>query len=210
MKLQLINKYGVYNTLGKYESIERFISYYNQIHLIKKVNPGNILEIGIGTKVVSEYFKRLNFDITTCDFDKALKPDIVADIRYLPFKDNQFDGVLAFEILEHLPFSDFMRTLKELKRVSKKYVIISIPYVTINISGHFKIIPYKESFNFLWRVMESFFIKHKFNGHHYWEMGKKDYSRKRIRKIIVKSGFRIKEEFSCNLNPLHYFFILKK
>ena len=90
-----------------YDDFNRFISYFNQIESIKKTNPDNILEIGVGNNTLSTYLRSKGFDLTTCDFDESLKPDIVADIRKLPFEENQFDTVVAFEILEHLKFKEF-------------------------------------------------------------------------------------------------------
>jgi len=43
----------------------------------------------------------------------------------LPYKDNAFDLVLCTEVLEHL--DDPQKGLKELVRVSKKYLVISVP-----------------------------------------------------------------------------------
>ena len=50
------------------------------------------------------------------------------DIRSLPFPDNSFDCVTAFEILEHLTFPDCERAVAELKRVAVRQVIISVPF----------------------------------------------------------------------------------
>ena len=46
----------------------------------------------------------------------------------LNFKDNSFDLVICSDVLEHLSLSVYKKTLKELERVSKKYILITTPY----------------------------------------------------------------------------------
>lgn len=41
------------------------------------------------------------------------------------FKDKQFDLVICCEVLEHV--KNYNKSLKELKRISKKYILISVP-----------------------------------------------------------------------------------
>jgi ubiquinone/menaquinone biosynthesis C-methylase UbiE len=43
----------------------------------------------------------------------------------LPFHDNEFDLVTCLEVLEHL--DNYEKALQEIKRVAKKYVILSVP-----------------------------------------------------------------------------------
>lgn len=118
----------VYYKMPEMRRLKQFISKALQINLIIKTKPKNILEIGIGDKETSDYLKKYGFKVTTCDYNEELKPDFIADIRELPFKDNSFDTVACFEMLEHLPYEYFDVCLKELKRVSRKNVIISFPY----------------------------------------------------------------------------------
>ncbi len=49
-----------------------------------------------------------------------------ADVHHLPFPDNSFDLVYCLEVLEHLPDSSL--GLRELTRVSNKYVLLSVPH----------------------------------------------------------------------------------
>ncbi len=173
------------------------------------------MEIGVGNKVVSNFLKGLGLKVITCDLNPELKPDIVADIRNLPFDDNSFDAVVAFEVLEHLPFEYFEKSLKEINRVTKKSAIISLPYACVSLEGLLKV-----RFNLgKKKIRKSFYcplkvarflkeIKIEENKEHYWEMGAKGYSKKKIRNII-KKHFKIIEEFSAELNPYHYFFILE-
>jgi ubiquinone/menaquinone biosynthesis C-methylase UbiE len=49
----------------------------------------------------------------------------IGDIYNLKFKDKSFDLVISTEVLEHL--ADPKKALRELKRISKKYVLLSVP-----------------------------------------------------------------------------------
>ena len=195
--------------LGNYADFTSFISYFYQIDSVLKLNPKNVLEIGIGNKTVYNYLKQSGLNMVSCDFNKNLNPDKIGDIRNLPFEDNEFDVVLACEVLEHIPFEDFPVALSELRRVSKKYVIISIPYpgffaeIVLNIN-----IPLlKRIYNPIFKI--PFFLhEHKETEDHFWEMGRKNVSKKKIRNLI-KKNFKITNEIRPVLNSYHYFFILE-
>jgi ubiquinone/menaquinone biosynthesis C-methylase UbiE len=55
-------------------------------------------------------------------------PLIQADIQKCPFNDNSFDVVCCFEVLEHLPFNIYESAIKEIYRITKKWIIITVPY----------------------------------------------------------------------------------
>jgi ubiquinone/menaquinone biosynthesis C-methylase UbiE len=194
-----------------YDDLRRWISYYCQIQTILEKKPKKVLEIGIGNGVVSDYLKKQKIKVITCDFDKSLRPDVVADIRKLPFEKNEFDLAYACQVLEHLPWKEAIKALKELKRVSKKYVLISLPYRSLRFEGVI-------SFNKIKKIFGREFLdlsiriprmtKIKFNGEHYWEIGVKGYPLRKIRKEL-KKDFNIKKEFSPVLNKYHQFFLLK-
>jgi len=196
----------------KDDDLFQFLSFFYQQKTIKDLNKKNILEIGIGNKFLTNYLKSNDFKITTCDIDKNLNPDYVADIRKLPFENNSFDLAVAFEVLEHLPFADFEIALKEMKRVSQEYVVISLPHSSIFFSLT-AIFPFirtvfkKRYFNFFIKIPQ-FFRLNQYDGQHYWEMGRRGTSKNKI-KIILKKYFEIEKEFQPFLNFYHYFFILK-
>lgn len=193
----------------KYDTKERWISYWYQIHEVFSLNPKKILEVGIGNKLVSDYIRKIGLNITTCDFDKSLKPDYVGSVHSLPFKNDSFDVILCAEVLEHLPFKNFNQGLKELYRVSKKFVILTLPHFSLtNFYFGFKLIPFVPKKQISIKVDAP--IKHKFLGEHFWEIGKKDYSTSRVRSKIKRSGFKIEKDYCPPENPKHHFFVLTK
>lgn len=197
----------------KYDDLDRFISYFYQINLARETEPETILEIGKGNGTVSDYLKKLNYKVTTCDFDENLKPDYVADVRKLPFPDNSFDAVLAYEVLEHLPFEDFEKALGELKRVSKKNVLISLPYRSTGFEWMLKFplirTLFKRDFLNLFLRIPLKFGGIEVSGQHYWEIDGGKYPLRKVRKIL-KENLRITKEFRPPLNHYHYFFALEK
>jgi len=197
-----------YLTLN-YLSKRRWNSYWYQINEIYQLKPKKILEIGTGGGVVSNQLKKMGFLVTTVDFDQSLKPDIVGDVRKLPFKNDFFDLVLCAQVLEHLPFRYFKKSLSELNRVTNKYVILTLPHFSITeLYFGLKLIPYVPKIEKTVKI--DWPIKHKFLGEHYWEIGREDYMLNKIKSLIKKSGFSIEKCFYPVENPKHQFFILKK
>jgi ubiquinone/menaquinone biosynthesis C-methylase UbiE len=61
----------------------------------------------------------------TVDVHKKHRPDVVASILRLPFRDGCFETVSAFEVIEHVENDEL--ALQELKRVSRSRVVLSVP-----------------------------------------------------------------------------------
>lgn len=197
----------------KYDDLNRFITYFYQIDLVRSLKPRSVVEIGVGNKTVSDYLKKLGLRVSTVDIDPKLKPDVVADIRNLPFGDGSFDVVLAYEVLEHLPYEEFEKALKELRRVSNQYVLISLPYRStgFEVTVRFPLIRtlFKKSFlNFFLRVPLKF-KGIESSGQHYWELDNGHYSLRKVR-MVIQRQFKIIKELRPVLNYYHHFFILEK
>jgi ubiquinone/menaquinone biosynthesis C-methylase UbiE len=61
----------------------------------------------------------------TVDVHRKHRPDVVASILCLPFRDGCFETVSAFEVIEHVKNDEL--ALQELKRVSRSRVVLSVP-----------------------------------------------------------------------------------
>jgi hypothetical protein len=192
-------------SFGKYIYPSRWMDYWYQIKEILNLQPDNILEVGIGSKLVSDYFRSKKINVITVDINKDLNPDVIGSVTDIPLKE-EFDVVLCAEVLEHLPFEDFEKGLKELGRLSKKYVVLSLPHFGPMIKLSIKI-PFIREIKIAIKI--NFPVRHKFDGEHYWEIGKKGYSSSKIRQIL-KKYFRIKKEFIPYECHYHRFYILEK
>lgn len=192
----------------KYDSKERWISYWHQIDEILNLEPENVLEVGIGNGVVNRYLKNAGVSITTLDIDERLKPDKVGSVLNIPFTDNEFSVVACFEVLEHIPFKQFIDALKELKRVSNRYILLSMPDRS-RVYKFFLHVPHKKDVKKLFRVPRINKLSHRFDGQHYWEIGKKNYPLKKVKDVIFEAELSLLKTFRVFEFKEHRFFLLE-
>jgi ubiquinone/menaquinone biosynthesis C-methylase UbiE len=191
----------------KYCYPERWESYYHQIKESLALRPKNILEIGSGDKFFGNYIKtNTNIEYKSLDIAGDLSPDIIGSVDNMPIEDGSFDLVCAFEVLEHLPFEKFEKSISEIKRVSRRHAIISLPHFGPVIKFSFKI-PFLRELKFAWKI--PYHPIHKFNGQHYWEIGKNNFSNAKIKNILEKN-FKVTKDFIPFDSQYHHFYILEK
>lgn len=91
-----------------------------------------ILDAGCGNGTVTNtLFQR--WDVIGCDFSESAVrhlhgPALVADLCAIPFADKQFDLTLSSDVIEHLPDAIYSQALKEIARVSARYILVAVPY----------------------------------------------------------------------------------
>lgn len=193
-----------------YDSKRRFCSYWHQIQEVSARNPRRVLEMGVGTRFVSRFLLTHGVSIVTCDIDAEKHPDVVASVTQLPFSDNTFDTVIACEILEHLPYEESLTALRELHRVTSKWLVVSLPDATPAAAIQFPI-PYIKKVKWLLSIPAFFPRIHHMTKHgHHWEIGKQNYPLARIKGDIIKAGFAVAKTYRVFENPYHRFFVLEK
>jgi len=192
-----------------YDKKKRFAGYWHQIDEIISLKPDVVLEVGIGNGFVSEYLKKRKINIKTLDLDEKLSPDIVGNVLSIPFEAGAFDVVACYEILEHLPYEDFRKALSEIFRVSRSYAILSLPDL-VRAYRMLLDLPKIGEIKKVFQIPKIRKIEHKFDGLHYWEIGKAGYPLKRISDDIRSAGFEIKKTYRVFEDPYYRFFVLKK
>ena len=82
-----------------------------------------LLKSGVGKKI-----EGIEYSKDAISFGRKLFPKLTfreGSVYELPYKNNSFDLVICTEVLEHL--EEPAKALTEMLRVSKKYLIISVP-----------------------------------------------------------------------------------
>lgn len=193
-----------------YNHKPRWYSYYHQFQNIFNQNPESVLEIGTGGGITANILRQNDVAVTTIDIDPNTNPDIIGSVLALPFKDNSFDMAVAFEILEHLPFASFSPALKEMGRVSKNNVIISLPDHGKSLLRLTFKLPFIKEKNWQLRLPAIDNKKYWAPCGHFWEMGNIDYPYRKVAKEIEKSGFEIMGSYIPNESAWTRYFILRK
>jgi len=118
----------------------RLIDRFHHLLMAKigDVAPASFLDAGCGegfvTEIIATQFPGMpitgfDFNAPSVELARAKNPNAtfdVASIYELPYRDNQFDAVGCFEVLEHL--HEPRQAIRELARVSKRAVIVSVPH----------------------------------------------------------------------------------
>ncbi|MFL5895800.1 MAG: class I SAM-dependent methyltransferase [Thermoleophilaceae bacterium] len=133
------------NTYDKYGSqnpvVRRLMAGFESTldELWEKAAPQSILDVGCGEGVLTEQWadKLAGGRIVGIDLDdpklraewaKRQRPNLeyrAEDATHLSFGDGEFDLASAIEVLEHVP--DPERTVAEMARVAKRWLLVSVP-----------------------------------------------------------------------------------
>lgn len=177
--------------IHKLEDIDQWKLYWMQQNFMKDIISldDDILEIGLGSGFCSNYLKNKGYSVTTLDIDGNKNPDIVGNVVYYEFT-RDFDYVLAYEVLEHIPFKYLKNTLRKLRKICRKGLFISIPeYYPVVFSLKLKI-PKMKQIEYSFLSPRFLTYRKKLATHHHWEVNSPQETRlESILKLFSECGF---------------------
>ena len=202
MEIQVKKEHYDFN---KYVDIHRWNSYYYQIMEAINAKGKDILVIGKGDDIVPNTIKLFGKKVTTLDFDKDLKPDIIGSVTEIDkILKQKYDVIICCQVLEHIPFNDFENVIKQLKNCYKEKIILSLPNCNAWFKLNLKIPKLKEinlRFSIKKNTRKNWDINKQGNGEHAL-----NYEKSKVENII-KKYFKIKF-FIPRDNNYHMFYIL--
>lgn len=187
---------------------ERWASFWHQIDEVLSYFPDSVLEVGGGPGILKSILTIKEVRVTSVDIAEDLNPDVVASVTDLPFNDESFDVSCAFEVLEHIEFRFFVKSLSELSRVARVAVVISIPDARF-FYPQILSIPYVGKKCFLLPRPFKKLRTLKDEKEHKWEINR-GVSLRTIEAAIRDAGLFQAKTFRVDEHPYHRFFVLEK
>lgn len=200
-----------------YDHKARWIHYFHQIRAVadevarsRHPEQYSVLEIGPSHGLVTEYLRKFGVKVTTLDYKQEYKPDVVGDVRALPFPDNAFDMAIACEVLEHMPFQDTLKAAAEMRRVARSAVLISVPDARRTLFGLRWKLPFFKERHLAVRIPA--LTRQVVTGErgHHWEIGKIGYPSRFVRRAFRNIGFRVRRSGPLPDTPCNHYFLLEK
>jgi hypothetical protein len=132
-KSKIVDGFEVFFRSDWISDLERpihFEWYYNQAQLVYQQcnRDQKLLEIGVGTSLLSDLLKRRGWNIVTLDIDEEKKPSFCGDALEFNYDAHNIEVILAFEIFEHIPFETFEKILKKFSKSNLKNICFSVPW----------------------------------------------------------------------------------
>jgi hypothetical protein len=179
--------------IHRLEQMRHWEYYWHQQKLMEDLlEPGdNILEIGVGSGFAANYLRSKEFCVTTFDIDADKHPDIVGNVVEHQF-DQRFDCLMAFEILEHIPYGEFESVMKTIPQYVGRYAFISLPRNLVSIlSGQIKL-PRLRPLSWNFRVRRRKIVTE----NHHWELDYGPYNTGRVEQFFARCGFDVVRRLS--------------
>lgn len=199
-KDKIVDGHKVYFSADWINNLEQEIHfnwYYHQANLVYSncSREQKIIEIGIGTGLLSDLLKKRGWDVKTLDIDNKKNPDFCDSAGEFNYSQHSTQVILAFEIFEHIPLPTFKKVISKLAKDNVRNIYFSLPW------NERRIIDLNLKLPKLPTLRWNLSIPHgKIETHaHFWELGNKEKIFKdkqlvtieSLKNIFSKNGYRL-------------------
>ncbi len=202
-----------------YDHKARWIHYFNQIRAVaheiaRRDEAGrasfSVLEVGPSHGLVTGYLKKFGVAVKTLDVKPEYAPDFLGSVLSIPVADNSFEMSIACEVLEHLPFEDFSKALRELRRVTRGALFMSVPDARMTLFGAVVKLPLIKEIAWTVRFPTLRRLPPAPSGAHQWEIGMRGFPVRRVLREIRHAGLRIRSHSVRGDTPRNHYFVLDR
>lgn len=95
----------------------------------------SILDVGCGNGIFGRRLQEVRSDIRLMGVDRSKSAlqhvdfdSKIASIDNLPFENKSFDAVSCLQVIEHIPNASYKKSLEELARVAREFIVIGVPF----------------------------------------------------------------------------------
>lgn len=194
-------------SFSNYVSKNRWASIWHQLNEVIKLYPDTVLELGPGPGIFKVLLSHFGITVATLDLDPELEPDYIGSATELPFADNTYDCVCAFQMLEHLPYDKSLQAFREMGRIAIKNLVLSLPDSKQKYEYSFDIPKVGKR---TIRIPKPGIKEHVFDGEHYWEINKKGFPLKKILNDFSQQKFSLTYTYRVPEMPYHRFFVYSR
>lgn len=192
---------------SRYLDKKRWASIWHQLDEVLALEPQSVLEVGPGPGLFKAVARTFGVHVETLDLDPELQPDHLGSVIEMPFEDNQYDVVCAFQMLEHLPFAGSLKAFAEMARVARRGVVISLPDAKRMWRYVIHLPRLGERQMLLPRPLAGV-REHEFDGEHYWEISKAGYDLDTVVSALTEAcSLTLQKTYRVSENPYHRFFV---
>lgn len=191
-----------------YWSPLRIHGYANQLRELYELGAEDVLEIGMADGYMRAVVSRFTrHRIVSCDLDPGLSPDVAGSVTALPFPGGAFDVVMCCQVLEHIPFASFSVAVRELGRVARRAVFLSVP----DVRRYFAVRVRLPKLG--WRTLalspeRRSLGPYTYDGEHHWEIGFQGTRYRDVLRALDQTGLRVRRSYRIPDLPYHCCFLL--
>jgi len=183
----------------------------------------SVLEFGSGRDVTRALSRHLGLTHISVDLSDRFYPDHRAAILDHPFDGRQYDLVCSFQCLEHNPLADVDPLIAHMRRFTRKYLYLSVPYGGAWLSFSVNLRLPRLNWT-LRKCLTADFLggrridtapfralpKERRHAPHWWEAGRPGLSKRRLVRRIEGQGLRLIDSQHNPFFPHHLFLLFER